>query len=88
MFGTKREEVTGECGELHEKLHDLSPLLNTNGVIRSSNIRRTAHVARMRERKSAYRIFVAKLDGKRSLQDLGVDGNTEEDLNEIRYEGL
>jgi hypothetical protein len=88
MFGTKREEVTGECGELHEKLHDLYPPLNINGVNRSSNIRWAAHVARKGERKSAYRIFVAKLDGKRLLEDLGVDGNTEEDLNEIRYECL
>jgi hypothetical protein len=45
-------------------------------------------VARKGERKSAYRIFVAKLDGKRPLEDLGVDGNTEEELNEIRYEGV
>jgi len=80
--------VTGECTELREKLHDLYPPLNINGVIRSSNIRWAAHVARMGERKSAYRIFVAKLDGNRPLEYLGVDGNTEEDLNEIRYEGL
>jgi hypothetical protein len=88
MFGTKREEETGECRELHEKLHDLYPPLNMNGVIRSSNMRRATHVARMGERKRAYRIFVAKFDGKRPLEGLGVDGNTEENLNEIRYEGL
>jgi len=118
MLGTKREEVTVDCGKLHEKLHDLYPTLNinplsaelnptchllallgahhifhidglrVNGVIRSSNIRCAVHVAGMRERESAYRIFFAKLDGKTPLEDLSADGNTEENLNEIRYEGL
>jgi hypothetical protein len=81
MLGTKREEVTVDCGKLHEKLHDLYPTLNINGVIRSSNIRLTAHVAGMGQRESAYRIFFAKLDAKTPLEDLGADGNTEEDLN-------
>lgn len=40
------------------------------------------------ERESAHRIFFAKLDGKTPLEDLGADGNTEEHLNEIIYEGL
>jgi hypothetical protein len=79
MFGTKRKEVTGECGELREKLHDLCPPSNIIGVIRSSNIRWTPQVARVGERGSAYRILVAKLDGKSPLENLRVDGNTEED---------
>ena len=80
--------MTGECRELHEKFHDLYPPPNIIGVIRSSSIRWTAYVAGTRERVSAYAIFVAQLHGKRPLEDLGVDGNIEEDLNEIRYEGL
>jgi len=75
MFGTKKKEVTGECGELHEKLHDLYTPSNIIGVTISRSIRLTAHVAGMGERESAYMIFVAKLDGKSPLEDLGVDGN-------------
>jgi hypothetical protein len=44
------------------------------------------HVARIGERRSLYRICVAKLVGWKPLENLGVDENTEEDLNEIWYE--
>jgi hypothetical protein len=32
--------------------------------------------------------FCCKTSWKKTLKELGVDGNIEEDLNEIRYEGL
>jgi hypothetical protein len=86
MLCTKREELTGECEELHEKLHDLYPASIVIAVIRLSSIRWTAHVARMGQRRSVYRICVAKLDGWRPFENLGVDGDTEEDMNDIRYE--
>jgi hypothetical protein len=33
---------------------------------------------------SAYRSLVAKPEGKRPLEDIGIDGNTEVYINEIR----
>jgi hypothetical protein len=36
--------------------------------------RRARHVARMRERRGAYRVFEEKHDGKTHVEDLSVDG--------------
>jgi hypothetical protein len=61
IFGPKRGEVTGECRKLHnEQLNDLYSLLDIIGVAKSRRMRRVEHVARMGERRGAYRVLVGK----------------------------
>ena len=68
IFGPKRDEVTGEWRKLHNgELRDLysSPLIIR--VIKSRIMRWTWHVARMGERRGAYRVLVGKYERKRPL---------------------
>ena len=43
-------------------------------VIKSRRMRWAGHVARMGEKRGAYRILVGKPEGKKPWGDLGVDG--------------
>jgi hypothetical protein len=62
IFGPKREEVTGDWRKQHnEELHNLYSSLNIIRIISSRRIRWTGHVARMEEKRNAYRILVGKL---------------------------
>jgi hypothetical protein len=45
IFGTKNEEVTGECMELHDELHKSYSSANIITVITSRSITQTGHVA-------------------------------------------
>jgi hypothetical protein len=48
MFGTNRDEVTGEWRKLHnEELHDLYPSPSIIRIIKSRRMRLAGHVARM-----------------------------------------
>jgi hypothetical protein len=68
IFGTKRDEVTGEWRKLHnEELRDLYSSPSVISLIKSRRIRWAAHVARMGERRNAYRLLVGKPEGKRAL---------------------
>ena len=68
IFGPKRDEITREWRKLHnEKLNDLYTSLNIVRVIKSRRMRWAGHVARMGERRSAYRVLVGRSEGKRSL---------------------
>jgi len=50
-FVAKRDEVTGECREIHiEELNDLYSLPNIIRVITSRRMRWAVHVARIEER--------------------------------------
>jgi hypothetical protein len=61
IFGPKRDEVTGEWRKLHnKKLHDLYTLPSIIRIIKSQRMRWVGHVARMGERRSAYRLWVGK----------------------------
>jgi hypothetical protein len=64
ICGPKRGEVTGKWRRLHnEELYDLySP--NIIRMIKSRRMRWAGLVARMRERRGAYRILVGKPEGK------------------------
>jgi hypothetical protein len=68
IFGLKRNEVTGEWRKLHnEELRDLYTSTNIIRMIKSRRMRWAGHVARMGEKKKAYRLFVGKPEGKRLL---------------------
>jgi len=70
VFGSKRDEVTGEWRKLHnEELYDLYCSPNIVRVVKS-RMRWTEHVARMGERRSVYRV----LWERDILGDPGVDG--------------
>jgi hypothetical protein len=68
IFGAKRDEVTGEWRKLHnEELRDLYSSPSIIRIIRSWRMRWAGHVARMRRKRNAYRLFVGKPEGKRPL---------------------
>jgi hypothetical protein len=68
IFGPKRDEVTGEWRKLHNKeLHDLYSSPSIIRIIKSRRMRWAGHVARMGEKRNAYRLFVGKSEGKRPL---------------------
>ena len=62
ILGPKRDEVTRQW-----KLHDLHSSTNIIREIRS-RMRWAKHVARMGERRGAYRACVVKPKGKRPLE--------------------
>ena len=68
IFGSKRDEVTGEWRKLHiEELNDLYCSPNIVRVIKSRRMRWAGHVARMGKRRGAYRVLVGKREGGRPL---------------------
>jgi hypothetical protein len=68
IFGLKRDEVTGDWRKPHnEELHNLCSSLNIIKVIKSRRMRWAGHIARMGEKRNAYRILVGKPEGKRPL---------------------
>jgi hypothetical protein len=59
IFGTKRDEETGEWRKLHnEELHNLYSSPSIIRIIKSRSMRWAVHVARMGEKRNAYRILV------------------------------
>jgi hypothetical protein len=68
LFGPKRDEVTGEWRRLHNKeLYALYSSTNIIRVMKSRRLRWAGHVARMGERRGAYRALVGRPDGRRPL---------------------
>jgi hypothetical protein len=68
IFGSKRDEVTGEWRKLHkEELNDLYSLPNIVRVIKSRRIRWAGHVARIGEDRGVHRVLVGKPEGNRPL---------------------
>jgi hypothetical protein len=68
IFGTKRDEVTEEWRKLHnEELRDLYSSPSIIRITKSRRMRWAGHVARMVEKRNAYRLLVGKPEGKRPL---------------------
>jgi hypothetical protein len=68
IFGPKRDEVTGGWRNMHnEELRDLYSSPSIIRIIKSRRIRWAGHVARMGEKRNAYRLLVGKPEGKRPL---------------------
>jgi hypothetical protein len=68
IFGPKRDEVTGEWRKPHnEELCDLYSSPSIIRIIKSRRMRWEGHVARMGEKRNAYRLLVGKREKKRPL---------------------
>jgi hypothetical protein len=68
IFGPKRNEVTGEWRKLHNKeLHHLYSSPSIIRIIKSRRMRWAGHVARIGQKKNAYRLLVGKPEGNRPL---------------------
>jgi hypothetical protein len=66
IFGPKRDEVTDEWRTLHNKeLHDLYSSPSIIRIIKTRRMRWVGHVARMGEKRNAYRL----LAGSRKERD-------------------
>jgi hypothetical protein len=91
IFGPKIDEVTGDWRKLHkEELHNLYSSPNIIRMIKSSRMRWAGHVARMGEKRNAYRILVGKPEGKRPLgrsRRRWVD-NIKIDIREIEWDSM
>jgi hypothetical protein len=75
IFGPKREEVTGEWRKLHnEELHDLCSSPSIIRIMKARRMRWAGQVARMGEKRKAYRLLVGKPEGRRTLGDQDVGG--------------
>jgi hypothetical protein len=58
IFGPKRDEVTGDWRKLHnEELHNLYSSPHIIRRIKSSRMRWAGHVARMGEKRNAYKLL-------------------------------
>jgi hypothetical protein len=90
IFGPKRDEVTGEWRRLHNiELYALySP--NIIRVIKSRRLRWAGHVARMGERRCAYRVLAGKPEGRRPLgrPRRRWEDNIKMDLREVGWGGM
>jgi hypothetical protein len=65
VLGPKRDEVTGEWRKLHNKeLRDLYSSPSIIRIIKFRWMRWADYVARMGEKRSAYRLLVGKPEGQ------------------------
>jgi hypothetical protein len=61
LIGDEGDEVTGEWRKLHNKeLHDLYSSPSIIRIIKSRRMRWAGHIARMGEKRNAYRLLVGK----------------------------
>jgi len=68
IFGHRRDEVTREWRKLHnQRLNDMYCSPNIVRVLKSRRIGWAENVARIRERRSVFRVLVGKTEGKRPL---------------------
>jgi hypothetical protein len=90
IFGPKRDEVTAEWRRLHNnELYALYSSPDIIWVIKSRRLRLAGHMARMGERRGAYRAVVGKLEGTRPLgrPRRRWEDNIKIDLREVGWGG-
>ena len=90
VFGSKRDEVTGEWRKLHkEELKDLYSLPNIVRVVKPRRMRWAGHVVRMGDRRGVHRVLVGKPEGKRPLGRTRhrCEDNIKMDLQEVGESG-
>jgi hypothetical protein len=69
IFGSKRDEVTGEWRKLHnEELRDLYSSPSVIRIIESRRMRGAGYVEQMGEKRNTCRLLVGKPEGKRPLR--------------------
>jgi hypothetical protein len=69
IFGTKRDEVTGEWSKLsNRELHNLCSSPDINRRIKSRRMRWAGHVACVGEGRNVFRVLEEKPEGKRPLE--------------------
>jgi hypothetical protein len=91
IFGSKRDEVTGEWRRLNiEELNDLYSSPNIIRVIKSRRMRWAGHVACMGEGRGAYKILVGRPEGRRPLgrPRRRWEDNIKMDLQEVGWGGV
>jgi hypothetical protein len=91
IFGPKKNEVTGSWGKLHnEELHNLHSSPSVIRMVKSRRMILAGHVARLGEKRNAYRILVGNPEGKKPLgrPRLRCVGNIKQDLREIKWDGV
>jgi hypothetical protein len=77
IFRPKRDKVTEGWRKLHnEELHNFYSSPNIIRMIKSRRMRGAEHVARIGEKRNAYRILVGKPEGKNQWEDHDVGGWT------------
>jgi hypothetical protein len=68
IFGPRRDVATGEWRKLHNvELNDLYCSPSIVRVIKSRRMRWAGNIARIGNRRGAYRVLVGKPEGKRPL---------------------
>jgi hypothetical protein len=90
IFGTKRDEVTGELRKLrNEWLNDLYSLPNIMRVVKSRRMRWAGHVARMGLERGVHRVLVGESERKRPLGSPRCRGedNIKMDLQDVGVMG-
>jgi hypothetical protein len=74
IFGSKRDEVTGELRRVnYEELYAQYSSSNI-WVIKSRKLRWAGHVAHIGDRRGTHRVLVGKPEGMKHLEDRGLDG--------------
>ena len=90
VFGSERDEVTGEWRKLHnEELRYLYPLPNIVRVVKLRRMRWAGIVVSLREGRGVYRALVGKPEGKRPLGEprRRWEDNIKMDLREVEGGG-
>jgi hypothetical protein len=90
IFGLKRDEVTGKWRRLHnEEPYALYSSPHSIRVIKSRRLRWAGHVARVGERRGAYKALVGKPEGRRRLgrPRRRWEDNIKMDLREVGWWG-
>jgi len=90
IFRAKTDEVTGEGRRLRNRqLNDLYSSPNIIWVMKSRTMRWAGHVARMRDRRCAYRILVGRPDRNKSFGKpmLRWEDNIKIDLQAVGWGG-